>query len=149
MEIFFEKKSGSRRQKIFTPSKQPKNKTVPKILLRGRYGSGKNELFSSELVSVTDETVNQLVNLHLVEVFNFDKPSASQFWKQKPLSEKAEAAFFRLSSGKAPGRSGSTFVMLKKFSSGKTTHLLQSLPPSVTYNFCRHFNKKRTEFLAF
>ncbi|KAL0216326.1 hypothetical protein P9112_008510 [Eukaryota sp. TZLM1-RC] len=99
---------------VFTPKKQPKNKTVRKLLLRGRYGSGKNALFSSDLAPVTDETVNQLVDLHPAEFLNLDKPSASQFWKQNPLSEKeVETAIFRLPSGKAPGPSGITFDMLK------------------------------------
>ncbi|KAL0214944.1 hypothetical protein P9112_007128 [Eukaryota sp. TZLM1-RC] len=113
-KFFLEQKSGSRPQKVFTPKKQPKNKTVRKLLLRGRYGSGKNALFSSDLAPVTDETVNQLVDLHPAEFLNLDKPSASQFWKQNPLSEKeVETAIFRLPSGKAPGPSGITFDMLK------------------------------------
>ncbi|KAL0226259.1 hypothetical protein P9112_013583 [Eukaryota sp. TZLM1-RC] len=112
-KFFLEQKSGSRPQKVFTPKKQPKNKTVRKLLLRGRYGSGKNGLFSSDLAPVTDETVNQLVDLH-PEFLNLDKPSASQFWKQNPLSEEeVETAIFRLPSGKAPGPSGITFDMLK------------------------------------
>ncbi|KAL0216344.1 hypothetical protein P9112_008528 [Eukaryota sp. TZLM1-RC] len=113
-KFFLEQKSGSRPQKVFTPKKQPKNKTVRKLLLRGRFGSGKNTLFSSDLAPVTDETVNQLVDLHPAEFLNLDKPSASQFWKQNPLSEKeVETAIFRLPSGKAPGPSGITFDMLK------------------------------------
>ncbi|KAL0214104.1 hypothetical protein P9112_006288 [Eukaryota sp. TZLM1-RC] len=51
-KFFLEQKSGSRPQKVFTPKKQPKNKTVRKLLLRGRYGSGKNALFSSDLAPV-------------------------------------------------------------------------------------------------
>ncbi|KAL0244852.1 hypothetical protein GEMRC1_008934 [Eukaryota sp. GEM-RC1] len=41
------------------------------------------------------------------------------------------------------------FFMLKICYSGKVTHLLRSLPPVLTYNFCRSFNKIRTDFLAF
>ncbi|KAL0229300.1 hypothetical protein GEMRC1_013919 [Eukaryota sp. GEM-RC1] len=40
------------------------------------------------------------------------------------------------------------FFMLKICYSGKVTHLLRSLPPVLTYNFCRSFNKIRTDFLA-
>ncbi|KAL0232591.1 hypothetical protein GEMRC1_011338 [Eukaryota sp. GEM-RC1] len=41
------------------------------------------------------------------------------------------------------------FFMLKICYSGKVTHLLRSLPPVLIYNFCRSFNKIRTDFLAF
>ncbi|KAL0208084.1 hypothetical protein P9112_010671 [Eukaryota sp. TZLM1-RC] len=74
----------------------------------------KNALFSSGLAAVTDETVNQLVNLYPAEALKFEKPYASQFGKQNPLSVKAvEAAILRLPSRKAPGPSGITFDMLK------------------------------------
>ncbi|KAL0209138.1 hypothetical protein P9112_011725 [Eukaryota sp. TZLM1-RC] len=41
------------------------------------------------------------------------------------------------------------FFLLKICYAGKITHLLRSLPPSLTYNFCRQFNKIRTQFLAY
>ncbi|KAL0233013.1 hypothetical protein GEMRC1_011760 [Eukaryota sp. GEM-RC1] len=41
------------------------------------------------------------------------------------------------------------FFMLRICYSGKVTHLLRSLSPVLTYNFCRSFNKIRTDFLAF
>ncbi|KAL0206147.1 hypothetical protein P9112_001454 [Eukaryota sp. TZLM1-RC] len=41
------------------------------------------------------------------------------------------------------------FFLLKICYAGKITHLLRSLPSSLTYNFCRQFNKIRTQFLAY
>ncbi|KAL0211118.1 hypothetical protein P9112_009416 [Eukaryota sp. TZLM1-RC] len=41
------------------------------------------------------------------------------------------------------------FFLLKICYAGKITHLLRSLPPSLTYNFCRQFNKIRTQCLAY
>ncbi|KAL0228672.1 hypothetical protein GEMRC1_013292 [Eukaryota sp. GEM-RC1] len=39
--------------------------------------------------------------------------------------------------------------MLKICYSGKITHLLRSLAPELSYDFCRAFNKIRTDFLSF
>ncbi|KAL0251043.1 hypothetical protein GEMRC1_000257 [Eukaryota sp. GEM-RC1] len=39
--------------------------------------------------------------------------------------------------------------MLKICNSGKITHLLRSLTPELSYDFCRAFNKIRTDFLSF
>ncbi|KAL0238285.1 hypothetical protein GEMRC1_012758 [Eukaryota sp. GEM-RC1] len=39
--------------------------------------------------------------------------------------------------------------MLKICYSGKITHLLRSLAPELLYDFCRAFNKIRTDFLSF
>ncbi|KAL0242803.1 hypothetical protein GEMRC1_005366 [Eukaryota sp. GEM-RC1] len=41
------------------------------------------------------------------------------------------------------------FFMLKICCSGKITHLLRSFAPELSYDFCRAFNKIRTDFLPF
>ncbi|KAL0231030.1 hypothetical protein GEMRC1_010435 [Eukaryota sp. GEM-RC1] len=41
------------------------------------------------------------------------------------------------------------FFMLKICYSGKMTHLLRSLAPELSYDFCRTFSKFRTDFLSF
>ncbi|KAL0211974.1 hypothetical protein RCL1_005600 [Eukaryota sp. TZLM3-RCL] len=53
-----------------TISKKPiKSKIIRKLLLRGRYGSAKDSIFSSELAPSNEDSLNQLKALHLgVEV---------------------------------------------------------------------------------
>ncbi|KAL0231232.1 hypothetical protein GEMRC1_010637 [Eukaryota sp. GEM-RC1] len=41
------------------------------------------------------------------------------------------------------------FFLLKVCYSGRITHLLRSLAPELSIDFCRAFNKIRTEFLAY
>ncbi|KAL0222143.1 hypothetical protein RCL1_001997 [Eukaryota sp. TZLM3-RCL] len=40
------------------------------------------------------------------------------------------------------------FFLLKVCYSGKVTHLLRTTDPLLSYEFCRHFNKLRTNFLS-
>ncbi|KAL0244468.1 hypothetical protein GEMRC1_008552 [Eukaryota sp. GEM-RC1] len=118
-KFFLEKQSQSctRPKKVFAPKKLPKEKVVRQQLLRGRYGSAKNALFSSDLAPVSEDTVSQLQALHPLENFCPVKPMPSLYWKENPIRvDELMSCILKLPSGKAPGPSGITFDMLKSVS---------------------------------
>ncbi|KAL0245351.1 hypothetical protein GEMRC1_009430 [Eukaryota sp. GEM-RC1] len=75
-KFFLEKQSQSctRPKKVCAPKKLPKEKVVRQQLLRGRSGSAKNAIFSSDLAPVSEDTVSQLQALHPLEKFSPVKP---------------------------------------------------------------------------
>ncbi|KAL0229305.1 hypothetical protein GEMRC1_013924 [Eukaryota sp. GEM-RC1] len=115
-KFFLEKQSQScnRPKKVFAPKKLPKDKVVRQQLLRGRYGSAKNAIFSSDLAPVSEDTVSHLQALHPLEKFSPVKPMPSLYWKENPIRvDELMSCILKLPSGKAPGPSGITFDMLK------------------------------------
>ncbi|KAL0205400.1 hypothetical protein P9112_000707 [Eukaryota sp. TZLM1-RC] len=91
-----------------------KEKIVRILALKGRYGSAKQCLFSSQLAECNENTIGQLTSLHPVENFKCPKPNNVSYWKQNPLTnDELFELINQLPSGKAPGPSMITFDMLK------------------------------------
>ncbi|KAL0208357.1 hypothetical protein P9112_010944 [Eukaryota sp. TZLM1-RC] len=91
-----------------------KEKIVRKLALKGRYGSAKQCLFSSELAECNENTVAQLKSLHPVENFKCPKPNNVSYWEQNPVTnDELIKLINQLPSGKAPGPSMITFDMIK------------------------------------
>ncbi|KAL0206153.1 hypothetical protein P9112_001460 [Eukaryota sp. TZLM1-RC] len=98
----------------FRPSVMKKEKIVRKLALKGRYGSAKQCLFSSELAECNENTIAQLKSLHPVENFKCPKPNNVSYWEQNPVTnDELIKLINHLPSGKAPGPSMITFDMLK------------------------------------
>ncbi|KAL0228364.1 hypothetical protein RCL1_004507 [Eukaryota sp. TZLM3-RCL] len=101
--------------KRFSPTQINKDKVIRNQLLRGRYGSAKANLFSSELAPVNEDSLKQLNDLHPVESFSSSKPlSSNQYWSTNPIkADEVLKAILHLPSGKAAGPSGISFDLLK------------------------------------
>ncbi|KAL0218848.1 hypothetical protein P9112_004501 [Eukaryota sp. TZLM1-RC] len=81
---------------------------------KGRYGSAKQCLFSSELAECNENTIAQLNSLHPVGNFKCPKPNNVSYWEQNPLTnDELFKLINHLPSGKAPSPSMITFDMLK------------------------------------
>ncbi|KAL0232960.1 hypothetical protein GEMRC1_011707 [Eukaryota sp. GEM-RC1] len=116
-KFFFDKqvqKNPAKVPEIFHPSKISVDKHIRQQLLRGRYGSAKNSLFSSKLAPFNDDTVSQLQSLHPKENFHTKVPLSPTYWRKNPiLSDELLNLILKLPCGKAPGPSGITFDILK------------------------------------
>ncbi|KAL0220913.1 hypothetical protein RCL1_000767 [Eukaryota sp. TZLM3-RCL] len=101
--------------KKFSPTQINKDKVIRNQLLRGRYGSAKANLFSSELAPVNEDSLKQLTDLHPVENFSSSKPlSSNQYWSTNPIkADELLKGILHLPSGKAAGPSGISFDLLK------------------------------------
>ncbi|KAL0246575.1 hypothetical protein GEMRC1_007787 [Eukaryota sp. GEM-RC1] len=116
-KFFFDKqvqKNPAKVPEILHPSKISVDKHIRQQLLRGRYGSAKNSLFSSKLASFNDDTVSQLQSLHPKENFHTEAPLPPTYWRKNSiLFDQFLILILKLPSGKAPGPSGITFDILK------------------------------------
>ncbi|KAL0221364.1 hypothetical protein RCL1_001218 [Eukaryota sp. TZLM3-RCL] len=112
---FDNNKSKANIAKKFSPTQINKDKVIRNQLLRGRYGSAKANLFSSELAPVNEDSLKQLMDLHPVENFSSSKPlSSNQYWSTNPIkADELLKAILHLPSGKAAGPSGISFDLLK------------------------------------
>ncbi|KAL0215904.1 hypothetical protein P9112_008088 [Eukaryota sp. TZLM1-RC] len=84
------------------------------MCLRGRYGSAKKSIFSSEFTEPYDDTMRKLKNLHPVENFCWPKPKICKLWTDAPInSSEVQTAINHLPKGKAAVSSGISFDILK------------------------------------
>ncbi|KAL0217401.1 hypothetical protein RCL1_007982 [Eukaryota sp. TZLM3-RCL] len=72
------------------PKKQNVNKVVRRLLLRGRYSSAMNSLFSSSIARNDEQTLLALKKLHPVEEFQLSKPEAHSFWSDETKLQKEQ-----------------------------------------------------------
>ncbi|KAL0217766.1 hypothetical protein RCL1_008895 [Eukaryota sp. TZLM3-RCL] len=103
------------------PKKQNVNKVVRRLLLRGRYSSAMNSLFSSSIAPNDEQTLLALKKLHPVEEFQLSKPEAHSFWSDTPISKnEVDDIISCLPLGKAAGPSKLTFDILKDYTSAQS-----------------------------
>ncbi|KAL0215044.1 hypothetical protein P9112_007228 [Eukaryota sp. TZLM1-RC] len=115
-EFFAKKKSLLKklRKTRLSMSRAQKTKLVRKMCLRGRYGSAKKAIFSSQLTKPFDKTIRKLKNLHPVEDFCCPKPKICKFWTDALINlSEVQTAINHLPKGKAAGPYSISFDILK------------------------------------
>ncbi|KAL0228430.1 hypothetical protein RCL1_004573 [Eukaryota sp. TZLM3-RCL] len=118
---FFFSKNPKIRRMSGLPKKQNVNKVVRRSLLRGRYSSAMNSLFSSSIAPNDEQTLLALKKLHPVEEFQLSKPEAHSFWSDTPISKnEVDDIISCLPRGKAAGPSKLTFDILKDCTSAQS-----------------------------
>ncbi|KAL0224398.1 hypothetical protein P9112_003788 [Eukaryota sp. TZLM1-RC] len=91
-----------------------KEKLVRKLALKGRFGSAKQCLFSSDLAECNESTLFQLNHLHPEENFHCTKPDSVDYWLQNPVNASEVLKLIQqMPTGKAPGPSLLNFDMIK------------------------------------
>ncbi|KAL0213943.1 hypothetical protein P9112_006127 [Eukaryota sp. TZLM1-RC] len=91
-----------------------KEKLVRKLALKGRFGSAKQCLFSSDLAECNETTLFQLNHLHPEENFHCTKPDSVDYWLQNPVNASEVLKLIQqMPTGKAPGPSLLNFDMIK------------------------------------
>ncbi|KAL0222479.1 hypothetical protein RCL1_002333 [Eukaryota sp. TZLM3-RCL] len=84
------------------------------MCLRGRFGTARNQLFTSDLAEPTDETANKLQELYPHESFKCAEPPDLSYWTEHPFTyEEVSKHISTLPSGKAGGPSGIAFDLIK------------------------------------
>ncbi|KAL0226612.1 hypothetical protein P9112_013936 [Eukaryota sp. TZLM1-RC] len=91
-----------------------KEKLVRKLALKGRFGSAKQCLFSSDLVECYESTLFQLNHLHPEENFHCPNQDSVDYWLQNPVNASEVLKLIQLMpTGNAPGPSLLNSDMIK------------------------------------